>query len=103
MRWKQPVGYFFRAGPTSAEALSKLLEEMVRKLRQAGPIVAATVCDMAKPNQKLYVSLNVTADNPQFVVDNIPVLAMYDVPHLFKCLRNCLFNPRLTGVIPLYD
>ena len=91
-RWKQPVAYFFSAGPTSAEVLSKLLEQTVRKLRQAGLVPVATVCDMGKPNQKLYDELGVSAASPQFEVDGIPVIAMFDVPHLFKSLRNSLFK-----------
>ena len=91
-RWKQPVGYFFSAGQAKAEVLEKLLEQMVRKVRQAGLVVAATVCDMGKPNQKLYDKLGVTAESPQFEVDGIPVIAMFDVPHIFKNIRNCLFR-----------
>ena len=83
-RWKQPVGYFFSAGPANAEVLSKLLKQMVRKLREAGLVVAASVCDMGKPNQKLYQDLGVSVDSPQFDVDGIPVIAMFDVPHLFN-------------------
>ena len=62
-RWKQPVGYF-SAGPTNAEVLWKLLEQMIRKLHEAGLIVAATVCDMGKPNQKQYEGLGITPESP---------------------------------------
>ena len=91
-RWKQPVGYFFSAGPATADMMEQLLVQLIRKLREAGLIVVASVCDMAKPNQKLYKALGVTVDSPQFDVDGCPVIALFDVPHIFKCLRNCLFQ-----------
>ena len=50
----------------------------------------ATVCDMGKPNQALLHQLGVTIDSPSFLVDGEEVVAMYGVPHLFKCIRNAL-------------
>ena len=54
--------------------------------------VVATVCDMGKPNQELLNRLGVSVDRPVFSVDDEEVVALYDVPHLFKCIRNALYK-----------
>lgn len=90
-RWKQPVGYFYSAGPAPAAVLEEQLKACVRRLRAAGFRVVSVVCDMGRPNQELYNKrLGVTEEQPYFDVDGERVIAMYDPPHLFKCLRNCL-------------
>ncbi|KAF0314198.1 Transposable element P transposase [Amphibalanus amphitrite] len=62
------------------------------KLREAGFVVTASVCDMGTPNQDLYRKLGVTADCPTFLVDDVPVTALHDIPHLIKCVRNGLLK-----------
>ena len=92
-RWKQPVGFFYSAGPAPAAVLEEQLKTCVRKLRAAGLRVMCTVCDMGKPNQELVKKrLGVTVERPCFDVDGESVIALYDPPHLFKCLRNCLYK-----------
>ena len=92
-RWKQPIGYFHSAGTTPASVLEQLLVACIRKARQANLEVISTVCDMGKANQELYKKrLGVTEENPVFSVDGVPVVAMYDPPHLIKCIRNCLLR-----------
>ena len=44
----------------------------------------------------LYRVLGVTADNPKFEVDGEEVIALYDVPHLFKC-RNTLLKQDISA------
>ena len=90
--WKQPIGFFYSAGPTPASVLEHLVKSAIRKLRKAGMEVAATVCDMGKPNQDLLKRLGVSVERPLFHVDGEEVVAMYDVPHLFKCIRNALYK-----------
>ena len=91
-KWKQPIGYFLSCGPAPARVTQPLLESAVRQLREAGFIVVATVCDMGTPNQDLYRKLGVTSSSPKFLVDGVPVSALHDVPHLFKCIRNGLLK-----------
>ena len=96
LKWKQPIGYFLSCGPAPARVTQPILEAAVRQLREAGFQVVATVCDMGKPNQDLYRKLGVTRDNPKFLVDGVPVAALHDVPHLFKCVRNGLLKHDVT-------
>ena len=91
-KWKLPIGYFLNAGPAPARVMKPLLTSAVRQLRQAGLTVVSTACDMGKPNQDLYRQLGVTEDDPQFVVDGMPVIAPHDVPHIMKCVRNGLLK-----------
>lgn len=91
-RWKQPIGYFLSQGPTLARVMQPLLESCIRKLRLAGFIVVASVCDMGTPNQELFKNLGVTTDSPMFSVDGENVVALHDVPHLLKCIRNTLLR-----------
>ena len=90
--WKQPIGFFYSAGPTPGETLQELVSDAIRKLRKAHMNVVATVCDMGKPNQDLLNRLGVSIDRPIFTVDDEEVVALYDVPHLFKCIRNALYK-----------
>ena len=89
-KWKQPIGFFYSAGPAPADVMDDILKQGIRRLRKVGLNVIATVCDMGKPNQSLMRQLGVTVDKPSFLVDGEEVVAMYDVPHLFKCIRNAL-------------
>ena len=94
-RWKIPLGYFFTSGPASAKIMRPLLFQIIRKLRTAGMTVAAIVCDMGASNQDLYKQLGVSADQPIFKVDGCDVVALHDVPHLFKCIRNAIYKYRI--------
>ena len=57
-------------------------------MRLAGFKVDCVVSDMGTPNQQLFKELGVNADKPTFSVDEEDVVALHDVPHLMKCLRN---------------
>ena len=104
-RWKQPLGYFFTSGAAPAKVMEPLLVDVIRKLRAAGMTVAATVCDMGTPNQELHRRLGVTAASPSFKVDDADVVALHDVPHLFKCVRNALYkhNVEVDGSVAKWD
>ena len=94
--WKQPIDFFYSAGPTPASVLEHLVKSAIKKLKDAGMGVAAIVSDMGKPNQDLFKRLGVTAERLVFSVDGEEVVAMYDVPHLFKCVRNALYKYDIT-------
>ena len=89
-KWKQSVGYFLSAGPTKADIQKQLLVDCISKLQEAGLTVVASVCDMSATNQQTYRLLG--ADGGHFQVGGQDVAALYDVPHLFKCLRNALLK-----------
>ena len=66
--WKQPLGYMLSKGPTPARVLQPLLESCIRKLRQSGFTVVATVCDMGSPKRELLKNLGASPTNPKHMV-----------------------------------
>lgn len=90
--WKMPISYFLPATSVKHLVLSELLVEAVGRLFNCGFIVKALVCDQGANNVAAYKDLKITKDEPYFLVDDRKVLAMFDVPHLFKNLRNNLIK-----------
>lgn len=90
--WKMPISYFLPATSVKHLVLSELLVEAVTRLFNCGFIVKALVCDQGANNVAAYKDLKITKDEPYFLVGDRKVLAMFDVPHLFKNLRNNLIK-----------
>lgn len=90
-RWKQPIGFFLSSGTTKAVVQQQLLTQCVQRVTTAGFTVLATTCDMSKNNQATYRLLG-AAETGLFTVDGHEVAALYDVPHIFKCIRNALMK-----------
>ena len=87
-KWKQCLGYFLSAGPVKADAQKTLLLDIIGRLGSIGLTVAATVCDMGPGNQQMYKLLKV--EDGTFCVGAHKIAALFDIPHLFKCIRNGL-------------
>lgn len=90
--WKMPVSYFLSATSMKATTLSKLIVDHVQQLMNCGLKVRAIVCDQGPNNRSAFSKLNLTKEKPWFIVNNIKIFAIYDVPHLFKNLRNNLLS-----------
>ncbi|KAF0298256.1 hypothetical protein FJT64_004373 [Amphibalanus amphitrite] len=88
------MGYFLSAGPTKAEVQRELLVQCVTTLQEASLTVVASVCDMGATNQQTYRLLG--AEDGSYRVGGQDVAALFDVPHLFKCLRNALLRYDVT-------
>jgi DNA transposase THAP9 len=86
--FKQVLGYYFTKDAASAEALKKILINVIKKITEAGFIPKVVVCDQAVGNVKLRKLLGVTDENPVLEVDNNFVYFLYDAPHLLKSVRN---------------
>ena len=93
--WKQPIGYFLSAGTTRATVQRDLIIKCIQRATAAGLTVIATTCDMSKNNQATYRLLGVK-DSGTFTVDGEEIVALYDVPHLFKCIRNAFLKYDIT-------
>jgi len=52
--------------------------------------VICTICDSGTNNVAALKSLGVTENTPYFLVGNDRIYAVFDPPHLLKCLRNML-------------
>ena len=53
-----------------------------------GLIVKALVCDQGANNFAAYKDLNITKEKPYLLIDDKKLYTIFDVPHLFKNLRN---------------
>ncbi|RZC40252.1 uncharacterized protein BDFB_011654, partial [Asbolus verrucosus] len=99
-QWKQAVAFAFSKGPIKAKDLKPLLVSKI------GFEVMATVCDQGGSNQAVINSLlrdtdeyckkkNIENTFDGFLIDDVDIIVLYDVPHLFKGLRNNLLSKDL--------
>lgn len=69
------------------------------KLQKIGIIVKATVCDQGSTQKKAISELcteNTIDPTPYtFVINNITIVTIFDVPHLLKCTRNALLRCKI--------
>lgn len=92
---KQPVAHYFVEGTIKSEKLAVLIRKIVKSIHEAGFIVVSTVCDQGPTNIaalnliKKFDGLSTEAN--YFFVDLKKVFMMYDIPHLFKPIRNNFF------------
>uniref|UniRef100_A0A1Y1JZB1 THAP-type domain-containing protein n=1 Tax=Photinus pyralis TaxID=7054 RepID=A0A1Y1JZB1_PHOPY len=105
-QWKQPFSFTFSNGPLSSTQLKQLIEEVITVCQQVGLKVVATICDQGSANQAAINALLKDAneyflqkgmENPHlgFFINNQEIVPLYDVPHLFKGLRNNLLTKNL--------
>lgn len=90
--WTQPVSYWIVKDAFKAEDLKTIVEDCVRKLRSIGLIIRGFESDMGPNFQKFARLMGVSPENPYFYVDDSKIYYIHDVPHLFKCTRNCLLK-----------
>lgn len=90
--WKMPISYFLPATSVKHLVLSESLVEAVTRLFKCEFIVKALICDQGANNVAAYKDLKIIKEEPYFLVENRKVFALFDVPHLFKNLRNHLFK-----------
>lgn len=105
-QWKQAIAFTFSSGPIKSANLKVLLIKIIQECRKIGLIVVGTVCDQGSANCAVINSLlrdtaevckrNETENKYNgFVIDNMEIVPLYDVPHLFKGIRNNLLTKDL--------
>lgn len=91
--WKQPLAYFFLKSTTSVVDLKDILFEGVRMLNAVGLNVRAVVSDQGSNFYTLVKSvLKISPEHPYFMVDELKIVYIFDVPHLLKSTRNNFFS-----------
>lgn len=90
--WKQPLMYFISEFGTSHGQLTKLIMATLDEIQKIGFIPKVIVCDQGSNNRSAYRDLGVSLDRPYFYSGAKKIFAIYDVPHLFKSLRNNMLN-----------
>lgn len=95
-RFKQPIAFYFIKGTVSKEKLASIIIEIISKVNSTGFTIINTVCDQGPTNMgaiKILKNLKGLDSNENyFYVDSKKIYIIYDVPHLFKSLRNNFFN-----------
>ncbi|XP_023243312.1 uncharacterized protein LOC111641388 [Centruroides sculpturatus] len=98
--WVQCIGTFCSKSSVPGSTVAKLILQAIIHLEQCGAIVNAIVCDGASTNKAALKALGICADtnNIQCSFTNPAadrqVLAIIDVPHILKCMRNNLLKSR---------
>lgn len=102
-KWKQPIAYYFVNNGMDARTLASKIKEIIRRLREIGLRVIATVSDQASSNTAA-INLLMQETNREcfqenkenrslgFCIDGEEVIVLYDPPHLLKCVRNNLLS-----------
>jgi hypothetical protein len=102
-QFKQPFSFCFSHGPIKAVKLKILIQEVITECQKIGLKVVTTICDQGSANQSA-INLLMKATNQEcvragvencyfgFLVNGEEVVPLYDVPHLFKGIRNNLLN-----------
>ncbi|KAJ8965084.1 hypothetical protein NQ317_016114 [Molorchus minor] len=87
--WKQPVAYYFSSGVCSTEKLSFCIKQVIHAAKDVGGLdIVATICDMGSTNVNALKSMGVSISHPYFECDGSEVYAMFDIPHLVKCIAS---------------
>lgn len=93
---------FASKGPTKGTLLAQLLIQCIVKLEQAGVFVDGVVCDGASTNRSMWKQLGISGalgsvvnafEHPLDSSRKVYVLS--DTPHLFKCIRNPLYDKKV--------
>ncbi|XP_023231060.1 uncharacterized protein LOC111631096 [Centruroides sculpturatus] len=98
--WVQCIGTFCSKSSVSGSTVAKLILQAIIHLEQCGAIVNAIVCGGARTNKAALKALGICADtnNIQCSFTNPAadrqVLAIIDIPHILKCMRNNLLKSR---------
>jgi len=93
-KWKQPIGCFFHHGTVPASELAILIPLVIRKLYNIGLFVRCIVCDQGPTNISAVKLLGFDFNKPFISCSpsTSHIHVIFDVPHLFKNLRNNLMR-----------
>jgi len=86
--WKLPIAYFLPSTSVKHIMLADLITEVLERLFQCGLVVKAIICDQGASNVAAFKDLKMTKDKPYFFIGDSKIYSIFDVPHLFKNLRN---------------
>lgn len=98
-KWKQPLYYNFCSGATKTYDIKKILIDIITKCDSIGLKIVATVCDQGSNNvaainslindtKEKYFRMGIDRTEQTFEIDDTTIIPLYDVPHLFKGIRN---------------
>lgn len=95
-KWKLPIAYFVSGTSVTGDKMKSLILYVLDNLNSVGFLPKAIVCDQGPNNRKAYNNLGINSDNQFFFYKNNKIFGFYDVPHLFKNIRNNLLQDNFT-------
>ena len=102
LSWIQPVAVFATCGAAPGDLLFDILIKLIVSLHKAGAQVKSVVCDGATSNKKCMNLAGIDGSMENLIhyfdhpaLNDQKVYCFYDVPHIFKCVRN---NMMLNGI-----
>lgn len=90
--WKFPISYYFCNNSLEKTILKELITYNLKSIAEIGFIPKVIVCDQGSNNRGAFRLLGVTENNPFFLLNGSKIVALFDVPHLFKSIRNNLIS-----------
>ena len=93
--WKQAVCFWYTSSKLTAEDYAPLILKLIRRLLATGLRVVILITDGLAKQKLAAALLGVTTENPWFLVDNVRIYYVIDVPHQLKCLRNAILKYNL--------
>ncbi|XP_045036895.1 uncharacterized protein LOC123477577 [Daphnia magna] len=100
-RWIQPISVFASKSAASGVELQKIVMKALVILEEVDARVLTTVCDGSSPNNSLWTAFGISGSNTDKVcmknsikhpTADTNIYFLRDAPHLFKCIRNHIFN-----------
>ncbi|KAL7306799.1 hypothetical protein TKK_0001160 [Trichogramma kaykai] len=88
--WKQPFFYLPSAGNVSANDLELIIPRVIELAFEAGFIVRYMTCDQSSCNTSAVNKLGISHNKPFYKFKDNDIAFGFDVPHIFKCIRNSL-------------
>lgn len=89
-QWKQATAHFY--GTADKYLLHDIILKLLNSLVIKRIDVVAINCDQGSSNRGAYDLMGVTVNDPWINVQDKPIFCLFDVPHLFKSIRNNLLN-----------
>ena len=97
--WIQPIAVFATKGSASGQVLQQLVLKAITALEKQGAIVKNVVCDGCQTNKNLASRLGISGKKEKLKYwiehptdDDSNIYFLFDVPHLFKCIRNIFLH-----------
>ena len=98
-KYTQPIAVFASSTPVCGGKLAKLVVKAICLLEKAGALIHGVIGDGAITNRKMWKLLRINSNIDELKnyfthpLDNDRKVFMFsDTPHLFKCIRNRLYN-----------
>ncbi|KAI4454131.1 thap domain-containing protein 9 [Holotrichia oblita] len=92
-KWKQPICFYFVKSPIKTPDLKRIIKNTIRTVHNKTKLkILATVSEQGSSNQSVVHQLSNESgyrrEDVMFEIDGETIVHIFDVPHLFKCLRN---------------